>query len=136
MNDEEISELNNEIISILNSLETHERSYNKIEEDISALKRSINWESGEYKRIEREYKCMLDKCICEKMTSKQAVSDNEFLRCCGEYEQHKRVMKRFDTDMNDILTRKQKLEKLIDNYNNQLEIKREQLEKKLSKYLN
>ena len=38
--------------------------------------------------------------------------------------------------MNDILTRKQKLEKLIDNYNNQLEIKREQLEQKLSKYLN
>lgn len=134
--DSSITKLNQDIKKILDTLNAYNKISDQTEEEVEGLQNSINFEKAEMRKLEKEYKCMLDDCVCGKQTSKQAASNDALLLCGGAYEEKKTVIQKFEKQQEECRARKTKMDKLVANYEIQLEMKREELAEKLKTYLN
>lgn len=136
MEDSEIAEIHEEIKKILDAIEVYSKKKDSCDHYIESTKRSALHQKAELRKTEKEYKCHLDECINLKQSSDYISKNTNFLKCAGYCQELKKQIQKLDNFIDENKETQNKLSNLIDNYENQLEIKREELVEKLKKYLN
>jgi hypothetical protein len=133
----EIGKLNMEIKEILDALTAYYKIVDTSKASLKTTQKSIDYHNAEIIKCKGEYKNMLVDCMCHKKRSINEMSlDPQYLKCAGEYQQHKVLIDNLTDQMQMINEKIEKMNGLIQNYESQLDIKKGMLIAKLNEFSN
>ena len=126
----------NPIISSDMSGASYYRIIDGTEADISGIQNSMSYHEAEFEMSKEQYNCKLYDACNNKKCGEELTNDPEFLKCAGDCQQQQESISRFKEQIKESIDRKEKMTKMISNYEKQLELKKKALTVKLNTYLN
>lgn len=123
VNDPEIAKLNSEIKKILDTLTAYYRMVDNTASELDGIQYSMSYHEAELATAKEQYEEALHDACHNKRCASNLTSCADYLKCASDCHHNQEVLAKLQEQITEVTERKTKVQKLISNYEKQLELK-------------